>query len=192
MTQTSLYNSLWFPRLQAFPFVFCTHLHTRARAQSHCFAAPGMMPALSQLVDSIHRAGLELTWEGGAVSERKGELEPSLLQTKEIFKKKGKKKKKTLAWHSSYSFNSKKTGSQRPLQGRDEAEGLRIQTERSFVWETITPKQILKHDSIYYFNPIRNLSISPSTHSQEKAVKNSEPFWVSAFRKREGGGKQDS
>lgn len=54
-----------------------------------------MMPALSQLVDSIHRAGLELTWEGGVVSERKGE--PSLLQTKDIFKKKGKKKKKTLA-----------------------------------------------------------------------------------------------
>lgn len=49
-----------------------------------------MMPALSQLVDSIHRAGLELTWKKeGVGSEGKGELEPSLLQTKEkyFFKK---------------------------------------------------------------------------------------------------------
>lgn len=69
--------------------MFCIHLHTRERAHSHCFAAPGMMPTLSQLVDSIHRAGLELTWkkEEGVV-KGKGELEPSLLQTKEIKKKK--------------------------------------------------------------------------------------------------------
>lgn len=39
------------------------------------------------------------------------------------------------------------------------AEGLRIQTERSFVWETIIPQQILKSNNIYYFNPIKNLSI---------------------------------
>ena len=56
----------------------------RVRAHSHCFAAPGTMPALSQLVDSIHRAVSELTREGGVGSEDKGELEPSLLQTKEI------------------------------------------------------------------------------------------------------------
>ena len=56
----------------------------RVRAHSHCFAAPGTMPALSQLVDSIHRAASELTREGGVGSEDKGELEPSLLQTKEI------------------------------------------------------------------------------------------------------------
>ena len=48
---------------------------------------------------------------------------------------------------------------------------------------TIIPQQIFKSNGIYYFNSIRNLSISPSTCSEEKAVKNS----VSAFRKRKKG-----
>lgn len=58
--------------------------------------------------------------------------------------------------------------------------------ERSFVQDTITRKQILKSNSIYYFNPIRNLSSSP-THSQEKGCEELSNFEFLLLEKERGG-----